>query len=93
MGLTADTVYQNGAIYTVDANRSWASAVAIRDGRFVYVGSDEGVQTFIGADTSVVDLDGKMAMPGLHDMHIHGVEGALKKLFDSRESKQKGRDH
>ena len=41
----ADLVFRGGEIYTVDANRSWASAVAIRDGRIVYVGDDERVET------------------------------------------------
>ena len=82
MSVFADTIYHNGAIYTVDASRSWAEAVAIRDGKFIYVGSNQGVQSFRGPATEVVALGGKMAMPGLHDMHIHGVEGALKTLFE-----------
>jgi predicted amidohydrolase YtcJ len=55
----------------VDEAFSTASAVAIRDGRYVYVGDDVGVQAHIGPNTSVTDLDGKTILPGLHDAHVH----------------------
>jgi hypothetical protein len=67
----ADRVFVNGNVYTVDANHSWAEAVAIRDGEIVFVGTDEAAQAFITANTEVVDLDGKMLMPGFHDGHAH----------------------
>ena len=52
----ADVVLRDGAIYTVDAARSWAQAVAIVNGRIVYVGNDNGVKKFIGSQTRVFDL-------------------------------------
>ena len=67
----ADTVYTNGRIYTVDEARPWAEAVAIKDGAFLAVGTVDEVKAFIGDDTTVVDLGGKLAMPGLHDQHVH----------------------
>lgn len=67
----ADLVYHNGTIYTVDEAFSTASALAVKDGSFVYVGDDAGVEAHIGASTTVVDLDGKTIIPGLHDSHIH----------------------
>ena len=67
----ADKVYTNGTIYTVDDAFSTASAVAIIDGRFVYVGDDAGVREHIGPGTEVFDLDGKTIIPGLHDAHVH----------------------
>jgi predicted amidohydrolase YtcJ len=69
----ADLVFTNGAVYTVDAERSWASAVAVRDGRIVYVGDDSGAQAHSGADTEHIDLAGRMLMPGFHDSHMHPV--------------------
>ena len=76
----ADTVLTNGYIYTVDSDRSIAKAVAISNGRIVYVGSDEGTADYIGDNTQVVDLDGRMLMPGFQDSHIHpimaGIEAA-----------------
>lgn len=73
----ADTVFKNGRIYTVDADRSWAEAVAITDGRISYVGSDEGVGARIGSDTTVVDLGGRMMLPAFQDVHIHPISGGI----------------
>ncbi|SVA52149.1 uncharacterized protein METZ01_LOCUS105003 [marine metagenome] len=69
--IAADLVLRNGDIYTVDAVRSWADAVAIKGEYIVYVGHDSGAQAFIDADTKVVDLNGKMILPGFQDVHIH----------------------
>lgn len=80
----ADTVYLNGAIYTVDGNNPWSEAVAIRDGQFIHVGSSEAAERFIGPETERVDLDGKMAMPGLHDLHIHFLQGSEETVFGCR---------
>ncbi len=68
---SADIVLSNGNIYTVDTSRPWAEAVAIDDGRFVYVGDTEGVKKFIDGDTLEYDLQGKFALPGLVDSHTH----------------------
>jgi predicted amidohydrolase YtcJ len=76
----ADLVLENGRIYTVDASRSWAEAVAVRGGRFVYVGGNSGVQDFKGPGTEIVDLDGRMVLPGLFDVHIHALGSGLEKL-------------
>lgn len=70
-GQTADVVYLNGRIYTMDVTEAWAEAVAIRGDRFVYVGDDEGVQAWIGAETKVTDLQGSFVIPGMYDMHVH----------------------
>jgi predicted amidohydrolase YtcJ len=76
-GETADIVFRNGSIYTVDINRSWADAVAISDGRIVYVGSDAGTEEFTGPGTQVVDLEGRMMLPGFQDVHIHPISGGI----------------
>ena len=68
---SADTVYVNGNVYTVDPVFSTASAFAIKDGSFIYVGDEAGVREHVGPQTFVVDLDGKTVIPGLHDAHIH----------------------
>jgi predicted amidohydrolase YtcJ len=67
----ADTVYVNGNVYTVNEVFNKASAFAVKDGSFVYVGSDAGAREHVGPLTFVVDLDGKTVIPGLHDAHIH----------------------
>ena len=71
----------NGGIYTVDAARSWAEAAAIDDGMIVAVGSNDYVKAFIGENTEVVDLDGRMAMPGIHDSHTHPLEGGYEQVY------------
>ena len=78
----ADAVYRGGKIYTVDAQRSWAQAVAIREGRFVAVGSDEEIAPWVGPKTRVVELQGRMVLPGIHDLHEHLVEGGFQKLSE-----------
>jgi predicted amidohydrolase YtcJ len=83
-GESADAVYLNGAIYTVDASNPWVEAVAIRDGIFVYVGSNADTKKLIGPQTERIDLEGKMAMPGLHDLHIHFLQGSEETVFGCR---------
>ena len=67
----ADTIYTNGRVYTVDASQPWAEAVAIEDGKFIAVGSAKDVGKFADKDTRIVDLKGKMILPGFFDSHIH----------------------
>ncbi|MGY8802571.1 MAG: amidohydrolase [Pseudomonadales bacterium] len=71
----ADQAFVNGEIYTVDDKRSWAQAVAIRDGGIIFVGSNEGAKPYIGESTRVTDLTGKMMLPGFHDGHAHILDG------------------
>ncbi|HJO04398.1 MAG TPA: amidohydrolase family protein [Acidobacteriota bacterium] len=70
-GGPADSVLRGGKFFTVDEAQVWAEAVAIKDGRFVYVGDDAGVQSFVGPDTDRFDLGGKLIIPGLVDSHTH----------------------
>ena len=72
-GNPADILFRHGAVYTVDAARSWASAVAVRKGRITYVGSDSIPAGLIGPKTEVVDLSGKMLLPGFEDGHVHPI--------------------
>src|SRR5581483_3468343 len=67
----ADLVFIDGAVYTVDAARSWATAVAVRGERIVYVGDDGGARKLVGAGTRVIDLQGRMLLPGFIDSHVH----------------------
>jgi predicted amidohydrolase YtcJ len=67
----ADTVFKNGYVYTVNPGDRVAHAVAVRHGRIVYVGSDRGAHAFVGAHTKVVNLRGKLMLPGFIDSHIH----------------------
>ncbi|MHC1687912.1 MAG: amidohydrolase [Methanothrix sp.] len=65
----------NGTVYTVEKNVDWdkqpQEAVAISGNRIAYVGNDSGAMNFIGPNTKIVDLDGKMVLPGFIDAHWH----------------------
>ncbi len=74
----ADRAYRNGTVFTADVQNPVAEAVAIRDGRIVYVGSNEGLIRFIGPATRVTDLKSGFLMPGLVDGHLHPLEGGLR---------------
>ncbi|HKB07823.1 MAG TPA: amidohydrolase family protein, partial [Candidatus Polarisedimenticolia bacterium] len=73
----ADAVLRGGAVYTLNAVRSWAEAVAIRQGKIVYVGSDKGVAPLVGPSTRVVNLAGRMVLPAFQDSHIHPISGGI----------------
>lgn len=73
----ADLVLHHGLFTTLDRANPTASAVAIKDGKFLAVGSDEDVMSHAGPDTKIVDLKGKRVLPGLIDNHTHVVRGGL----------------
>lgn len=76
----ADFVARNGVIWTVDETNPRAEAVAARNGRIIYVGSNEGVSQHVGAATEVVDLGGAFVTPGFYDNHVH-FEGTGRLLY------------
>jgi hypothetical protein len=76
----ADIVYRHGFVYTVDARDSVQQALAVRNGLIVYVGSDAGAASLIGAHTRQIDLHGRMMMPGLVDGHMHPLDGGASLL-------------
>ncbi|MDQ0972490.1 putative amidohydrolase YtcJ [Neobacillus niacini] len=67
----ADFIFKNGDVYTVDKDQTWAEAVAVKDGKILYIGNNKGVAAFKGIATRVIDLKGKMLMPGFVDSHNH----------------------
>lgn len=73
----ADIVLDHGVVYTVDRDNSIRQAIAIRSGRIIYVGTNAGVGPYIGKQTHVIDLHGKMVMPGLIDAHNHPIAGGM----------------
>lgn len=70
-------ILHHGRIATQDERRSFAEAVAIRDGRFVAVGTDRDVLALRDAHTEVIDLGGRTVIPGLNDSHLHVIRGGL----------------
>jgi len=73
----AELVLRNGKIITVDRDFSIKQAIAIRDRRFVAVGTDHDVRVLIGRGTRVIDLAGRTVIPGLIDSHIHATVAGL----------------
>jgi len=70
---SADRVFVNGDIVTVNADFDRREAVAVKDGRFVAVGDDAEILALAGAETEVFDLGGRMVIPGLIDNHNHVI--------------------
>jgi len=81
---SADTLFRNGRIYTVNRDQPWASCAAEKAGRFVAVGEEADVESFVGRDTKVVDLGGRTAMPGIIDIHNHIMMGGQADLYELR---------
>ena len=78
----ADLFFENGTIYTVDDMDTIVEALAVKDGKIIFAGSqNEGAQ-YKGPNTELVDLDGKLLLPGFFDVHIHSPGPALATLFD-----------
>lgn len=73
----ADIVLRSGRIVTMDRDLSIKQAVAIKDGRFLAVGSDREMRLMTGPRTRVVDLGGRTVIPGLIDSHIHATLAGL----------------
>lgn len=78
----ADTVLINGVIYTADENDMVCQAVAISKSKIIFTGSDNGVVRYIGSETKVIDLKGKMVIPGMIDTHIHPPGLSLSELYE-----------
>lgn len=68
---TADYVFKNGAIYTINSKAQQVEAIAIKGKLICYVGSNLGVEPYIGKNTKVTDLNGQMILPGFIEAHIH----------------------
>jgi predicted amidohydrolase YtcJ len=71
--LPADLVLRGGKVLTVDDRFSTAAALAIRDGRFIAVGSNDDVRAYIGPKTRVLDGRGRTVIPGFIDTHVHAL--------------------
>jgi predicted amidohydrolase YtcJ len=72
----ADVVFVNGKVYTVNLAQPWAQAVAVRGQRIAYVGDTAGAKALVGSRTEVVDLNGRMLIPGFVEAHTHPFVGS-----------------
>src|SRR5580658_6696197 len=71
----ADRIYINAKIWTGDSANDRATALAIKDSVILYVGND--YSAYKGDSTQIIDLDGKMIVPGFIDTHVHFLSGGL----------------
>ena len=83
----ADLVFTGGHVHTVDARRPRAEAVAIHGERISAVGSTDEIASAIGPKTRVVDLGGRLLLPGFQDAHVHPLSGGMDQMqCDLREA-------
>src|ERR1700682_5844870 len=89
---TADLVLTNGRIYTVDNARPTASALAVRGGRVLFVGSDGEAKVLAGPSTRIIDLHGATVVPGIVDAHAHllGLGNMLRRVNLARSTSYDG---
>lgn len=78
MKLTADTIFYNGPVITVNPSDDVAEAIAIRGNRILAVGSEQDIIEFKGDDTEMIDLNGRTLLPGFIDSHIHFAMNGMK---------------
>ena len=81
---SADIALVNGKVLTVDADFSTEQAVAIQGERIVSVGSNARIRSLVSSNTKVIDLQGKMLIPGLIDNHVHFIRHALRWEHEAR---------
>lgn len=86
----ADVVFVNGRVYTIDPKRPWAQAVAVKGKHIAYVGDTAGAKAMVGKKTEVIDLRGKMVLPGFVEAHTHPFTGSalsqgIDLQYDTRE--------
>lgn len=90
----ADIIVTNAKVHTVDEQRPTATAFAVKDGKFVAVGSNEEMKTHRGDNTRVIDARGRTVIPGLNDSHAHAIRGGrfynLELRWDGIESLERG---
>jgi predicted amidohydrolase YtcJ len=73
----ADILIVHAKVYTLDPQKPWAQAIAIRHGKIQAVGRDEEVERYRGIATKLIDAGGKLVLPGFTDCHIHFLDGSL----------------
>lgn len=76
--VVADLVILNGKVATVDKDFSFKEAIAVKDGWIIDVGTNEEIKKYISDETKVIDLEGKVILPGANDSHMHAAHTGLK---------------
>lgn len=71
----ADMVLNQGKIYTLDKKHPWAQAIAVKEGKIIFIGKNDDAKNYIGKNTLIENLKGSMLMPGIIDAHSHPFQG------------------
>ncbi len=80
----ADLILTDGRIYTIDASQPWAQAIAVADGKILAVGSASEIARYRTDTTEIIDLEGRMVMPGFVDVHNHIMMAGQAELFETQ---------
>ena len=80
--LKNDMVFYNGVIYTADSSDNIVEALAVKNGKIVFTGSNKEAEKILDGAAEIIDLEGKMLLPGFIDAHIHAPGRALTDLFN-----------
>lgn len=84
---SSQKLYFNGKIYTVDTNQPWAEAMIIQGNSIVFVGSNSEARYVLESGSEEIDLEGKLVLPGFHDVHMHPMEvGSTSTTFTLNEN-------
>lgn len=86
IGTGADLILTGARIFTADTRQPWAEAIAIKDGRFVYVGDDSGVLEYESENTRSMSLEGRLVIPGIIDSHAHPGYAGIEHYGDISET-------
>ena len=78
----ATLIFENASVYTVNKNQPWASAVAIKDGEIIFVGSDSDAKKYIDNQTRIINLNGKMILPGFHGQAVQHPSLSIRSRSD-----------
>ncbi|MBI9104534.1 MAG: amidohydrolase [Spirochaetales bacterium] len=74
---SADTVFKNGKVLTVNKNNEICQALAIKDNKIIFTGADSELEGIIDDKTEIIDLEGRTLMPGIIDSHFHPILAGL----------------
>ena len=75
--VAAELILKNAAVYTLDSTRPWTEAVALAGGKIVFVGQSPEAEKYKDEGTKIIDLDGKLVLPGFQDSHVHLISGGM----------------
>ncbi|CRL62502.1 amidohydrolase [Proteus penneri] len=73
----ATEIFINGEIHTLDRENPLAQAIAVHQGKFLFIGSNDEAMQFQNAETKIIDLKKHVIIPGLNDSHLHLIRGGL----------------